>query len=791
MAIILLASVGLALPTLVWVFPDQEELHTALFSTFYYAQAMLSGEYPMWNNLLGFGTPQPFASNFILHPAFLLFSPDRLGLALFTFFAFQVFFGSGFTYLLCRRLGANEAPSLLAAITFILCSPTIVPLFVKVMPTYALAWTLLPAILYAIIALAEDDRPALGLWFKTVALGLLIGVLVADGHAGTYANFGLSIMVFSAVAAVKRPRIILPLMGAAALGLLIAADKAYLLINEIQLSLEFAPDQGRSQFNKPLGFFSFWAAFLKPLVPDLRPEAFLYRNVRFGGATDPIWTDLIFFGPPFALTAVYTAVSRRLAFPWRRALTIAASFSLVMLLLPAAIHEPMFVSSGNIIFIAPVVLFSIPLAAVGLSKITERIGVRSALFLRGFAVLQIGCLVLGALPYVILGVAGNNHLGHGEVLAQTRPLANYLKSIASGPNARLYLSPRVEMDGPAFLANWGGEGGNAFAIWGMPQVQGYFKAAAMENFAPDNRLGESQIHGTADALVNKAMLDVLGIEFILAFEDEIRDPGLLVDAAFETEFGLRGRRGQRLVLLRNPQVWPQAVGFAQGSLDRFALPVRPTCSHGGLLCRDYSQVRDSRLMAADIRIAFSDAGDAVIHLDARHPALSLLVTQAYRPGWRATADNGAELPVWRALEGYLTIDVAADVSRIDLSYAPPTRVKLAIMQAFLLAASLGFLGVMVVLRRRSIVAPESSIEPAAGPEAINFTALWRQPQWRQRIKRLGLVALLAYGLAFVSYRALSWLSVGEISAEIVFYAGFLLPVAVAVRKLWGILAETI
>lgn len=780
-------SVFISVPATIWVFPDFEDLHTTILSTFSFTESLWAGEYPFWNAYLGFGTPLPLSNSLFPHPLSVFFWPETLWFMFGMFIFVQIFIATSCIYLSIRRMGAATFPAGIGAVSYAMCAATTYPIFIKFIPVYVLSWTLIPCIIYLIILISEEKYWSLSSFFKSLLLGAITGLFLLTGHIGTTSGFSVPVILFSAVIVVKNPRILPFLLFASLVALIISVDKLYLLWTEVQLSISVIPEQARVIVNEDFGYFSFWSLFYKPFVPTFSLTEFILRNVRFGGVSEPIWRELLFFGPPFVVLALTATVIRYRIRLWYWAILSVVVFSLAMMFVPISVYEYQRVITGNIFFVPNFILFSILLASLTLDEISRRKQGRTRLFYQFIGVLQVACLILGVLPNMVAGVKVAWWLGHVEVLQGAKPYADYLKANRSFVTSRVYLSPDVESHGPRSIANWAGEANNVLSILKVAQLQGYFKPTAMEAFEPDNNLGASQVHGSANVLLNKGLLDAFGVEFILCFEDEKWAPGLQVIQGLSPELNYVSSGGKKLLLLRNPDALPLAYALDKEASD-IDLPIRLNCGHNGLMCRDYSDVVGTSDASVVDEISVTPAGKIRITLTKRETETVLLVTQLYRDGWSGMTDTGVPLEIQQAFGGFLEVKVPASTREIEISYKPELRMLLVAVQNFFWFGGVLCLVLMVFSRRirmqlkGAFALPKEEVSEAVlGPSLVSVLS----NRQAQKVTLFWfLVGFGGYALGVGAYKAMLSVAGNLIWAESVFFLIITLTFGVALQRIW-------
>ena len=142
-------------------------------------------------------------------------------------------------------------------------------------------------------------------------------------------------------------------------------------------------------------------------------------------------------------------------------------------------------------------------------------------------------------------------LSPGAVADVTPLTAPLVQAIAQQPG-RLYLSPEAEQ-----LVMRGQERRNGWVrnslAYQVPLVNGHFKGVSASGLYPDSSRPYGAIFSDSAVVRNRALLDVVGIRYVIALDDEAVAPGLVSVAHSQDP------SGHRFVLWRNPTASPGAI----------------------------------------------------------------------------------------------------------------------------------------------------------------------------------------------------------------------------------------
>jgi hypothetical protein len=178
------------------------------------------------------------------------------------------------------------------------------------------------------------------------------------------------------------------------------------------------------------------------------------------------------------------------------------------------------------------------------------------------------------------------------------------------------------------------------------------------------------IGGENDVIANAPLLDVLGVNLVLATEREGPLPAGLVELSREKVAVSSGE--EVILVLANPDAWPRAV-LMDAAISSVSLARRPDCDHTQALCRDYSALARRRLPGQVLTQTVA-AGETLRFSPADRPRMLFLST-TYRPEWHTTSSHGS-LPVTSIGGAFIGIEVPAGVDEIQLAFRPRARIWL-------------------------------------------------------------------------------------------------------------------
>jgi hypothetical protein len=229
-----------------------------------------------------------------------------------------------------------------------------------------------------------------------------------------------------------------------------------------------------------------------------------------------------------------------------------------------------------------------------------------------------------------------------------------------------------------------------YALLGLNPVNAWFKNVAMDRIHPSWVLMHGIIRGQRSVIENATLLDVLGINVVVAMTDEgVAPKGLIrlervrVDSEIEMD------------IFANPDAWPEAVLLSPNA-GAAPLPLVERCDHEAALCRDYTALAHTRLQED---VALREDGDGYrVHVPPSDAPRLLFVSAFYRPEWVATATDQS-LTIEPIANAFIGVTVPPGIQDLQLAFRPRTRIALTWLSAVSLVALLVALGTLMWRQR--------------------------------------------------------------------------------------------
>jgi hypothetical protein len=643
--LLLVAGVVILIPTWLVLPPDDEDLFKEIAATVYQSNEVFSGHYALWSPLVGFGVPLPFTQTLIFHPFALLVQIFSVGNAIAVFYQLHLWIGMLSMWALARTLGAGRVGAAAGALTYALASPTIYYLE-EFWPVIFVQWTLAPLLLLLLIWLFDADRTSTRVTLM-VAAGLCAGLFVVDGHSGLLPDFGLGFLAFL-IGGWSRVRAAWPwLFGVLGIGGLIASSRWYDIALETVRSHEPRGQESASMD---------------------APQLFFYP-IHAPGSNDG---GLIAIGGVFFLLAAFAIFYPGVKGRYANALRAGAVVSFVAFFVPGSW---LFIRSANYFVADPFAIFAILLALMALRTLWGRFPrVRPALALA--LAVQFAAMIGGYEPYFSSNLSRANDYRAGEPVPSLRavlknqPVYEFLQRQPDHARTRAYFAPGAEDRIFRELSDY------EFAVWPLHDlrlVNGIFKGIGLDELGPQKKKLKGEIHADPRLVGSPLTLDVLGIGYVLATPEDKVAPGLrrLTTIQLDHPFA-------EIEIYRNPGRWPDAVLLRRAARNLGPLPRRPGCDDPGILCSDFRPVAR---MLEDAHVRTSAWEGTTLRTTFRRADLptTLLLSQIYRPGWRAKLPSGDTVGGHKIVGGFTGFDLPAGTSAATISFHPTSRIALTIL----------------------------------------------------------------------------------------------------------------
>jgi hypothetical protein len=625
-AVPILVATVIAVPYIAIGPDDFEEYVTGVTATKLAVDAIVHGSSPLWSVDLGLGVPLPLRYHFITHPLSPLCAVADCQVVLRFVTSIHLLVGAAFMAMLAMRFTGNRLLASAAGVTYCLSSGVAQLMLTDDWPITAINESTIPILLYATFSIddAKDWRGA-AVW--SLVLGGVSGLMLSM----SFAVVTLAIVGLVALSAPGLRRRLPWLILAAVIQILIGGAQVYHIYEEFVRTPSTVARTFHGNFSVAVHL---WSAFLRPFFSDPHTT---WRTV--------------FFGPPFAAAAVFAFLTSQDA--KARPLRVGLLLGLLGFIVPPS--WLLNINTALWSYRTELNIFGILLAVYGIHRWTSAPG--RGLWAPRIVAVQIAWIAVAFVPtwYSLFATwAGISE--PGQFRLSPTGLAQDIATIYTRKPGRVVFAPRAHVAVRKPLFNTLGLGMNQLPTLGVPVVSAVVQGITTDDLCPTYATLEGGIVAEAATVRSKAFLDVLGIRYVIALDDETVAAGLRQ---------IR-RLSDDLRLYENSDAWPQAFFVDAIPTDR--VPRLAACPHDRFLCADFSKYALSRRpddleiarLYDGLRLTFSPA-DAARHV---------VITQWYRSGWTVTEGRAS---ITRAADQLLGITVEPGQQAVTIRYRPRLR----------------------------------------------------------------------------------------------------------------------
>lgn len=670
---LLLLGVVVLIPTWIVLPADDEGLFTTIAPTVFEAKHLFT--YPFWDPWIGFGVPQPGSESLIFHPFVLLVRSASLSFSIALLYQVQLWIGLISVWAVCRNLGMRAWVSSLCAVTFALCAATL-DFFRDFWPDQLVMWTLLPFLLLLVLRLLDSERRSSHALYS-VSAGLCGGLMLLDGHAGVFPAFAVGIVAFLLGRARRAAELWPWLLVGLAVFALTLSTKVF------DIALETARTASGTHRPQQVYAMDFPRLFLYPFHSNGHD----FRTIAIGG--------------PFMVLTLIGLVWRGVSQRHVNGLRAATAISLVAWFFPV---RSVSVLTGNWYFGQSFTLFAVFLAGLTLQALWSRFP-RYRRALLAVAGVQVAVLVWGFVPLYRSDIQRAADYLHGKTVPslkntfKNRELYAYFEQRPDHASTRVYMAPLARDRLWRSLTDY------EFIAWsfhGLRLVNGHFRGIDVHEFQQQKETlhgeirGEPSLWGPVPDNLPKAssVLDVLNVGYVLATPGEPVAPSLVPLRRF------RLADSSVIEAYRNPAAWPDAVVLSPAAKRLDAARARPGCALSGLLCDDLSPVEALRRPGGVAQQTWQGTSLAVRLSPSFRPGV-LMVSQMYRPGWRARLSDGRTVNGYRLFGGLTGFDLPPGTRSAEVFFHPTARIVFASISWATLLLGLVIVVAIGVRTRRS------------------------------------------------------------------------------------------
>jgi hypothetical protein len=650
---------------------DLEELVTGVVGTDLAVSALAQGAAPLWTSTMALGLPQPLRFHFASHPLAAGCAAFDCQRVLRIIAALHVLAGALVTGLIVFQLTANAAVATAAGLTFLGCSSSIQPTYVDDWPLTAINETSLPLFVYSARALLHASPRSALLW--SLALGGLAGLLLSM-------SFPVLVLVLTVVVILSEPRRLYRQLRwfllAGTVTLAIGAGQLFHLAEQVRAT---PPDVVRVDHEEPRLALTFWSTFLRPLVP----------------AQETSWRTA-FFGPLFAISGSLSALAgrdRRLR-PFR----IAFIASMLGLVTPEQILLNLVTTQWA--YRAGINFFGIVLGAWGIDRLWRkgRAWRTAAMVLTAVHLVSIAVAVQPAWMPVARAASSPTPMGQRR-LAYPSHVAHAIRAIHQQKPGRWMFGERSYALLRELQLARHGLAPNQLPMLGVPTLNVVASGLTLDALYPVDAMLTSNTPPSAAAVQSEAFLNVLGIRYVVATDDD-RIPAVLPRVAT-----LAGG----LSVYRNDAAWPEA--FFVTRLRNDPVPRLAGCPHTRFLCADFSQYDLHRIEHEPV-ILQRHADGATLRFAPADRERYLLLTNWFQAGWQVTSGHAR---LMQAAEQLIGVAVDPGETEVRLRYFPLVRGALFLAGALTEIVVMLTLTILVIFEaRRRYSRPSRVADPDHG-----------------------------------------------------------------------------
>jgi hypothetical protein len=703
MGLLLTAYVLVLIPMFFFGPYDLEEWPNSIWSTLQYVSAIWRGELPaMWSDSLGLGTPLPLGNRLDLSPPFFLYPILSFKWVHSLFYAFYLGIASIYVWRICLDFRLNLLLRSVVGITFLWSSSTIQLMYSDDWPTVFHDWCLLPALFFYLrrLLLAQENSLAIR---NMILLGICGGIWFLNGHLGHMATLSTSLSVYALIMISRRASF--KLVGSLVIAILISSEHLYYLVSE---TISFPPEIFRNSHGG-LTREVFVNSLLRPL-DNVRYDLFLSDpNFSWAQLKTHFWYNYFasyelripFYGTLFFLASIIWSIREifrgfKCVDTQNERLAIAVAFLSSLLLMfsnPAWLFN---IPSATWQFRDGTIFFGLLSAALFIQTIVNRQikYVRWLPILLTFQMLQV---ILGTYPALHKAMTNDSKRLY-ENYGRTNGLTGFILQHATTDTPRLFISSEI-MCQECALTREGIYGLTDLTFFGIQPFTSRFKAVSMDLISKSPYLGYGWIPGHPDILKNTSMLNVFGINMILAatnqspsdikIADYAKNPGISEDEMIRryvlldkrqiilNNYPNSSKESLNVSLYKNQDAWPKSF-----LMDPVVLEIDikdKACDYDGVICTDFTKWKEY-LLHDSVSVSGKN-GSYTVKITPASVEKLFVTSKLYRDEWRAYSDL-IPLKVEKIGGALVGVMIPPNVGEIQLIFQPTTRYYLLAVSLF-------------------------------------------------------------------------------------------------------------
>jgi hypothetical protein len=630
-------SIILMLPTYVIISPDEEGFYNSLIGAILKTRTLAAGNLPFWDSFHGIGMPYNTVSSINWHPIWLLLHKVPLSVVVSILYHLHALIGLYAMYGLARLVGMRNPTAFLCALSYICSTQGITYIFGEnFWPAGMIPLMLIPLILFFLIKFlyAEGSGARFLYSFSTSAS---MGFLALNCHLGMVLIMSIGLSIYLSM---NWRRLIERWPWVLLVGCLIVVIAAPRFTDVLEELRRYPP--GDNNYVRHYVDPSFLGLLFWPAI-DVK------RGLAFGG--------------PFFILSLVGIFWPGLKSVHRFAFSVSIIGCYLIWFVPLSTFLP-----NNWGINRFITIFSVLLAGLVTEQLLNNFP-KYKWWVVAFCFLQAFIVLFGAADYwhanarKAIDYVQNKKVKVLKVAFNTSPLTRAIETFDKGKDGRSYFTHEAEKILMRKLLY--GYHFESLPLNGFRILNGRFNGIDYSDIHPNRAHMKAHIVGSKKNLFNKSLLDVLGIKYIFADLNEPVPPGLVRSAL------LPGNDNQIIAMYINPTAWPDAVVVSNKTRS-----LQPSLELGqndkGLLFYDFRPLLGERIMGDSVTTK-RDHGSIIIMLEPSIKKRTLLVSEYFRPGWKArwrSSEDMMETSVFPIYGHLIGIEAPKEALQIRLSYRP-------------------------------------------------------------------------------------------------------------------------
>lgn len=501
-----------------------------IFSALIRAQHLLKGQFLLWYDGIGFGTPFPITPLIELHPFFILSLFLSMKIVRLLFWIIHLSAGSFFFMKLCRLLSLSRLMSIISGFLYVFSLPTINYAITDDFVSPFVGWTMFPIIVFFIYNFFLQNKR------KFNYLIFLLPVIFAFTiyNAPTVLNSWIILFFCILLIFLYHPKKykFKQLLTVFILTCILVAPRYYYILNESRFfpgDLAFrAGDPFTFKYLLSNEFIPFNIDLFRSIANNSFPSWWsnAIDSLKYHDAARTSFTGFVYFILAFTGVAILWRYLRGKSEQILDAVKASAVLGFLLSLIFSLLPKSFFLNTIHPWqFRDQTIFFGIIVAGIQLQRLKVGIFKNYKIIIPLLIIIQI-THVLAYTKYLVFNYPSEMHKwNYFKSPQKDSRLLNWFMYYKQANKKRILLSPRIEYEFENPKKELISEGFYAMSDLnlhaGLNPVNGIFKGVSMDRICPSSEFSAGLIKSNYDLLKNSALLDIAGINFILMHESEL------------------------------------------------------------------------------------------------------------------------------------------------------------------------------------------------------------------------------------------------------------------------------